>query len=115
MCDGQGPTTHTEEIFKNIAMVGYILVYLQNITSIDAESGSSCDTTALKSSLWRRSHSGIPSAIRPLGTRAVYRYSVFAPSVLFWRGLQISAAPAFRVGCDFDVRSTTVRDVTADI
>lgn len=32
-------------------MVGYILVYLQNITSIDAESGSSCDTTALKSPL----------------------------------------------------------------
>ena len=29
-------------------MVGYILVYLQNITSIDAESGSSCDTTALR-------------------------------------------------------------------
>ena len=47
-CDGYGPTTHIEEIFKNIAMVGYILVYLQNITSIDAESGSSCDTTALK-------------------------------------------------------------------
>ena len=32
-------------------MVGYILVYLQNITSIDAERGSSCDTTALKSPL----------------------------------------------------------------
>ena len=47
-CDGHGPTTHIEEIFKNIAMVGYILVYLQNITSIDAESGSSCDTTALR-------------------------------------------------------------------
>ena len=32
-------------------MVGYILVYPQNITSIDAESGASCDTTALKSPL----------------------------------------------------------------
>ena len=32
-------------------MVGYILVYPQNITSIDAESGASCDTTALKSLL----------------------------------------------------------------
>lgn len=75
-------------------MVGYILVYLQNITSIDAESGLSCDTTGAEtSSLWRRSHSGIPNAIRPFGTRAVYRCSVFAPSVLFWCGLQISAAP----------------------
>ena len=66
-------------------------------------------------SLWRRSHSGIPSAVRPFGTRAVYRCSVFAPSVLFGCGLRISVAPAFRVGCDFDVRSTTIRVVNADV
>ena len=70
-------------------MVGYILVYLQNITSIDAESGLSCDTTALKSPL---SGGDLTAAY------------------------QTPSAPAFRVGCDFDVRSTTVRDVvTADI
>lgn len=42
------PNDSYRKNFQNIAMVGYILVYLQNITSIDAESGSSCDTTALR-------------------------------------------------------------------
>ena len=37
--------------FQISAMVGYILVYPKNITSIDAESGASCDTTALRSPL----------------------------------------------------------------
>ena len=112
--DGHSPI-HIEEI--SIIRDGRLyFVYLQNITSIDAESGLSCDTTALRTSLsggdltvaYQR-----PPAIWCARRGPVHSFPRTFRPFLVW--LANIGRPRFSRWMRLHFRSTTIRVVNADV